>query len=451
MDEHRRRVLALLGAAGATPLAGCGFFDDDDTTAEDAKLAAEDGDEGDGFGRLVGVSSDGTTAVIGANNDEDPNGSGAGSAYVFQQEGEAWSEETKLTPEDGDSDDFFGISVGVSSDGTTAVIGASNDDNPNGFDAGSAYVFQRESGAWSEETKLTAEDGDSEDGFGESVGVSSDGTTALIGAPEDDNPNGENAGSAHVFQRVEGVWREETKLTAEDGDSGDFGESVGVSSDGTTAVIGAFGDEDPNEELAGSAYVFQRVGEEWREETKLAPEDGDPDDFFGISVGVSGDGTTAVIGANNDEDPNGTAGEFGGAGSAYVFQRESGAWSEETKLAPEDGDPDDFFGISVGVSGDGTTAVIGANNDEDPNGTAGEPLGSAGSAYVFQRESGAWSEETKLAPEDGDSEDNFGGSVGVSGDGTTALIGANNDEDPNGTTGGRFGGAGSAYVFSLGE
>jgi hypothetical protein len=261
MDEHRRRLLALLGTAGATTLAGCGFFDDGDNPAEDAKLVPEDGDSRDFFGDSVGVSSDGTTAVIGATTDDDPNGEDAGSAYVFQQEGGAWSEETKLAPEDGNREDEFGESVEVSSDGTTAVIGASTVEDPNGDFAGSAYVFKREGGAWSEETKLTPEDGDSFDGFGVSVGVSGDGTTAVIGAPVDEDPNGDLAGSAYVFHRVSGAWSEETKLAAEDGDSGDsFGSSVEVSSDGTTAVIGAQDYEKPNGVRTGSAYVF-RLGE----------------------------------------------------------------------------------------------------------------------------------------------------------------------------------------------
>jgi hypothetical protein len=148
--------------------------------------------------------------------------------------------------------------VGVSSDGTTAVIGARQDEDPNGEKAGSAYVFQREGGEWREERKLTAEDSELDDNFSWSVGVSSDGTTAVIGAVDDEDPNGEDAGSAYVFQREGGAWREERKLAPEDGDSDDaFGDAVGVSSDGTTAVIGAFGDEDPNGEQAGSAYVFQ--------------------------------------------------------------------------------------------------------------------------------------------------------------------------------------------------
>jgi hypothetical protein len=158
------------------------------------------------------VSGDGTTAVIGAENDSDPNDSstendadefvaGPSSASVFiSQEGGQWTEEATLAPEDGDDEDFFGGAVGVSDDGTTAVIGDQSDSNW----AGSAYVFQRESvGEWAEIQKLAPEDGDDDDDFGESVGVSSDGTTAVIGARNDEDPNGDGAGSAYVFQLEE--------------------------------------------------------------------------------------------------------------------------------------------------------------------------------------------------------------------------------------------------------
>jgi hypothetical protein len=89
-------------------------------------------------------------------------------------------------------------------------------------------------------------------------------------------------------------------------------------------------------------------------------------------VAVSGDGTTAIVGARGDEDPN-----VDGAGSAYVFSIAEGSLRQQAKLAPEDGDEHDQFGTSVAVSGDGSTAIIGAQGHDDPNGRL------AGSAYVF--------------------------------------------------------------------
>jgi hypothetical protein len=345
----------------------------------------------------------------------------------------------KLAAADGDLGDYFGGSVAVSADGATALVGAALDEDPNGDEAGSAYVFAREDGDWRRTTKLVPDGGDHGDNFGESVAVSSDGTTALIGSVFDEDPNGDNAGSAYVFAREGGAWRQTAKLATDDGDPGDyFGRSVAVSGDGSTALVGADNDEDPNGmneddrySGAGSAYVFVREGGAWRQIAKLAPDDGDSYDLFGRSVAVSSDGTTVLVGAVLDEDPNG---EY--AGSAYVFAREGGAWRQTAKLAPDDGDPGDYFGGSVAVSSDGSTALVGALYDEDPNGD------DAGSAYVFAREGGAWRQTAKLAPDDGDPVDHFGEAVAVSGDGATALVGAPRDEDPNGPT------AGSAYMFA---
>ena len=165
----------------------------------------------------------------------------------------------------------------------------------------------------------------------------------------------------------------------------------------------------------------------WSQQVKLTPDDGDPIDSFGSSVTL--DGARALVGAYGDEDPNGDD-----AGSAYVFERTNGSWTQQAKLIPDDGDADDLFGDAVAL--DGGTALVGAPWDEDPNGD------SAGSAYVFERSNGSWAQQAKLAPDDGDAEDNFGSSVTLDGDG--ALVGANGDEDPNGAN------AGSAYVFEEG-
>ena len=87
-------------------------------------------------------------------------------------------EVAKLTASDAAVDDLFGFSVSVSGD--TAVIGAFHDDD-GGSDSGSAYVFTRSGGAWTQQAKLTASDAAAEDFFGYSVSVSGD--TAVIGAP----------------------------------------------------------------------------------------------------------------------------------------------------------------------------------------------------------------------------------------------------------------------------
>jgi len=361
------------------------------------------------------VSVRGDTAVVGAPQDDD-NGTDAGAAYVFVRTGASWSEQQKLTASDGAADDRFGYSVSVSGD--TAVVGAHCDDD-NGVDSGSAYVFARSGMSWSEQTKLTASDAAADDHFGRCVSVS--GNTALVGMPYDDD-NGTDSGSAYVFVRLGASWSEQTKLTASDGAANDwFGLSVSLSGD--TALVGAHCDDD-NGADSGSAYVFVRSGASWSEEPKLTASDGAAGDYFGYSVSVSGD--TAVMGAYGDEDSGADS------GSAYVFIRSAGVWTQQQKLTASDGAASDWFGCSASVSGD--TALVGAHYDDD-NGA------DSGSAYVFVRSGVVWTEEQKLTASDGAANDWFGISVSVSGD--TALVGANQDD------GAATSDEGAAYFFDL--
>ncbi len=380
---------------------------------EDFKILASDGTVYDYFGYSVSVS--GETAVVGAYLDDDL-GDRSGSAYVFEKVGGVWTQQAKLLASDGAMHDYFGLSVSVS--GETAVVGAYLDDDL-GDRSGSAYVFERVGGVWTQQAKLLASDGATHDRFGWSVSVS--GETAVVGAWRDDD-NGFNSGSAYVFEKVGGVWTQQAKLLPSDGEVYDrFGWSVSVS--GETAVVGAY-DDDNNGTRSGSAYVFEKVGGVWTQQAKLLPSDGAGGDHFGLSVSVSGE--TAVVGAYLDDD-NGL-----GSGSAYVFEKVGGVWTQQAKLLASDGVQRDYFGFSVSVSGD--TAVVGAYGDDD-NGT------SSGSAYVFEKVGGVWTQQVKMLPSYMLGNDEFGDSVSVSGE--TAVVGAHLDDD-NGNN------SGSAYVFDLG-
>eukprot|EP01043_Picozoa_sp_COSAG02_P085873 COSAG02_NODE_23442_length_718_cov_4.101777_1_plen_143_part_10 len=127
---------------------------------------------------------------------------------------EAWS---KLLASDGSQSDWFGNSVAL--DGEVLVVGAYLDDNAGGSNAGAVYVFVRDagSGAWSEAQKLLASDGSQYDRFGISVAL--DGEVLVVGAYEDDDADGSNAGAVYVFVRDagSGAWSEAQKLLASDG------------------------------------------------------------------------------------------------------------------------------------------------------------------------------------------------------------------------------------------
>ena len=224
------------------------------------------------------MSLSGDTAIVGAYGDDDFS-SDTGSAYVFiRDEGGNWTEQAKLRAGDATTRDFFGGSVAISGD--TAVVGASVDDD-GGTNSGSAYVFVRDgSGNWAPQTKLLPDDPSPFEQFGRSVSLS--GETAVIGARFDGDDGETNSGSAYVFVQDEsGVWTRQAKLRADDATAGDqFGFSVYVS--GSMAFIGApFSDEGGSN--SGSAYVFVRdeTGR-WAQQTRLLASDAGAGDQFWV-------------------------------------------------------------------------------------------------------------------------------------------------------------------------
>lgn len=431
-ETSRRTVLGLMGGTAVWNLTSYQSLANEkpaesavtlqsETAQQVAKLNPNDGDSNDVFGYEVALENG--TAVISAPGDEDPNGKRAGSAYVFIKTDESWAQQAKLTPDDGESEEQFGTSVALAGD--TVVIGAVGDEVGENLSAGSAYVFERENGNWTQQAKLTPDDGDSMDRFGFATGVVND--TALVGAPTDEDPNGEKAGATYVFERADGGWTQQAKLAPNDGDSDDaFGSAIAL--EGKTALVGAPTDEDPDRVAgnAGSAYVFARENGNWTQQDKLAPDDGNLGDLFGFRVALSND--VALVGASEDEEPNGEK-----AGSAYVFERTAGSWTQTAKLVARDGDSADRFGYAVAIEDD--TAVVTASSDENPNGKG------AGSAYVFKRVNDRWTQQTSFAPANGDRDDHFGFRVALAN--STALVGATWDEDPNGDK------AGSAYVYTV--
>ena len=402
------------------------FFIASTPWSEYQKITASDRTSTSRFGDGVAISGDGNTAIVGAYGFN----AFRGAVYIFTRSGGTWSEQQKITNPQPATYDYFGRSVAISSDGNTVIVGASEDD-VSYADQGSAYIFTRSGVTWSQQQKLAASDGYSSDQFGYSVSLSGDGNTALVGAHQNDPGGVGNAGSAYIFTRSGSTWSQQQKITASDAASADyFGVSVAISSDGTTAIVGAYGNDDGGSS-SGSAYIFTRSGSTWSEQQKITASDAAADDYFGMGVSISGDGNTAIVGAPF-EDP----GNVGGAGSAYIFTRSGSTWSEQTKLVASDGAQNDYFGYSVAISGDGNTALVSAHA-EDPGGVT-----DAGSAYIFTRTDGNWDAGVKIPNPDAEVDDRFGFSVAISGDGNTAIVGAFLD-DPGGVTG-----AGSAYIFS---
>lgn len=245
------------------------------------------------------------------------------------------------------------------------------------------------------------------DYFGSAVGVS--GTIAVGGAPG----AASTSGAAYVFARANGVWRQQAKLIDPGRAALDyFGTSVGVS--GQTVVVGAPGAQNS----AGAAYIFVRSAGSWRRQAVLTDPRGVTNDYFGFSVALSG--STAIVGAYGVN-----RNSFGGnnAGAVYIYERSGATWHLQASFTDPGYRAGDEFGISVAISN--STALVASTGVKQ----------GAGAAYVYARPAATWRQQARIADPVGRADDFFGASVALVG--TTAVIGAP----------GAKGIAGVAYIY----
>lgn len=326
------------------------------------KLEPDDARPGQQFGRSVAITPDGSVAVIGAWTD-DEGGWLTGAAYVFVNDGSFWTQQAKLTASDPLNGENFGISVDISNDGKTIIVGCYQY-SKQFFHAGAAYVYQfvDSSKKWIEQTILTASDPETSDQFGVDVAISANGDTALVGAHKADGL-GNDTGAAYVFVRIlADLWLEQTKLFAP---GNGLGRSVALSDDGKTALVGA------PYSGSGRAHVFTNDGADWEYQTTLLPIDGYYNDDFGNAVALSLDGRSAAIGDRDDR----SAGNNAGSAFFFSIEKDTNQWVQQRKFYSSDIAPGDTLGMSIAIAG--ATILVGAMKDTNKGGEE------AGAAYIF--------------------------------------------------------------------
>ncbi|MCI4354831.1 MAG: PASTA domain-containing protein [Thermoplasmata archaeon] len=343
-------------------------------------------------------------------------------------------------PEQGDPQ--MGTSVVLSADGTTALVGAPGAAKGKG----AVYVFHASAESWTSSATpgatLKAGSGKILVGFGSSVAISADGTTAFVGAPYNGSKVGLSApGAIFVFHVAsEDAWASTSTPAATLSIPGDelLGMALAVSNDGTTLLAG-----DPFlDSWGGGAEVFHASGEDaWVSSTSSTATltDSGQDTFIGSAVAISGDGTTALLG---DTDANNSA------GGALVFHVPSaGAWaSSSTANAYLSNENRPFsyaaLGWAVALSNDGTTAFLGAPGLNDTGSPTPGVKKTAGAVDVFHVSGAdAWASNptptATLTKSGGLGNDALGALVAVSADGKNAVVSAP----------GARKGKGAAYVF----
>jgi len=319
-----------------------------------------------GQGRSVALSADGNTAVVGGLNDN----TGTGAIWVFTRVNGIWVQQgPKLWGTVLSGISHQGISVALSADGNTVLVGGDLDTN----ETGAAWVFNRTNGVWGEPgDKLVGPAAVGTSHQGTAVALSADGNTAILGGPGDNS----GVGAMWVFTRSApgAAWLQQgSKLSGSGATVGSgLGTSVALSSDGNTAVVGGAGDNNN----AGAVWVFTRAAGQWSQQGgKLAGSDVVAMRLLGQAVAVSGDGNTALAGG-----PGGLITLFGrspSVGATWVFTRSNGLWNQQGAPLVGSGTAtnDALEGTALAVTADGTTALVGGPADN----------ASAGAVWVFAR------------------------------------------------------------------
>src|SRR6267142_4040427 len=235
------------------------------------------------------------------------------------------------------------------------------------------------------------------------------------------------------------------------GNQGHTGTSIGMSGDGQTMAVGApfesggvrgiNGNQNDNSVYAaGAVYVYTRNGNAWTQQAYVKASNPGPNDHFGSSVALSRDGNTMAVAAHWES--SGATGINGNqnddsipqAGAVYVFTRTGTTWTQQAYIkasntgsaAQGDGDQ---FGLSLALSGDGSTLAVGAitedsaakqinGNDKD------DSAQSAGAVYVFARTGRTWAQQAYVKSSTQVAGDLLGFSVALSFDGNTLAAAA---------------------------
>ncbi len=363
------------------------------------------------FGAAISMDHQGEWAVIGSPLDSDLFSTG-GSIEILRKVDNQWTLPFHLIPSDMSLFDNFGHAVAISGNGNFIVASSFFSDS-NGLDSGSAYVFARQGGTWIEQVKLIPSDGAALDGFGQSIAINEQGNVIIIGAHQNDD-NGPESGSAYIFTRDGDTWTETTKLIPTNGnDNEQFGFDVAINDSGNRVAVGSFMttgigkvhvfDFDSQNDIwsetniphpldtpidtwfgrnldldgsgdrlaisspfdasgVGAFYVYDFDGNNWNQIQKLTPDGVADTELMGFDIAISNDGTQVVVGAPDAED-NGPQ-----SGAIYRFGWDGSLWQQSNRYVPNSTTNNDQFGKVVAVDASGLN-IMGGAPDDDLNGT----------------------------------------------------------------------------------
>jgi len=292
---------------------------DGDRWVRQTKLSHPGDESEDWFGLSMALRGD--VALVGAPQEDEGNVN-TGAAYLYQREGEDWTQKARFTPGAVEQNHRFGTSVALGEG--VAFVGAAY--LTPGY-TGTVYVYTEENGTWSLTDTLKPTNPDGVRSFGRSM--TSDGNRLLVGDAIWEYNGLRNAGSVYVFEQENGIWTEQALLQAGDVDAGDyFGDNLAmwdrfIAVGARTIKAGDF---------QGVVYLFEHQSDTdtWQEVAFLAAADHGTDNF-GFSPAL--DNGFLVTGAIGDRE----IADQAGAVFIYRIENINPAPSSPQLLTPEDG------------------------------------------------------------------------------------------------------------------
>ena len=392
---------------------------------QQAYLKASNAAGGAQFGNSLSLSADGNLLAVGSpgeassatginGNQSDESMESSGAVYVFARAGAAWSQQAYVKSSNTGGPDIgyqFGFAVSLSGDGSTLAVSQTSDpSNATGIngdqkntgapESGAVFVFTHSGNTWSQQAYVKAGTTTPNLLFGYSVGLNGSGDTLGVGAYNDSG----RRGAVYVFTRSNGTWSQQMRLTAVNGQVGDYlGCSMAISDDGNTIVAGSVEDKysqinaGAGRELldsVGGAYVFVRAAGQWSQQAYLKAFNLRENDQFGWALAISGDGNTVAVGSHlEDSGAKGVNGDQSDAstedsGAVYVYTRTGATWNPTAYVKASNTKPAAEFGISVALNGNGKLLAVGATKENSAakgvNGNQDDKSAlNAGAAYVY--------------------------------------------------------------------
>lgn len=254
----------------------------------------------DYFGASIALSADGTIVAIGSRH-HDGNGPNSGQVRILKNIGGSWTQIGLdiygLQPGDG-----LARSLALSSDGSVLAVGA-NAHSTEGGPTGYSIIYKNVSDNWTQVGQIIQ-------GIapyslsGNSISISSNGAIVAIGEPGYNNQTGQ----VRVFENISEVWVQIGSAIIGQESSNYSGQAISLSSDGSIVAIGA-GGSNSNGAGAGHVRIYKNISNTW---TQLGSDINGEEafDFFGESVALSNNGETLIIGAvtqRNSDTKNGYA------------------------------------------------------------------------------------------------------------------------------------------------